>query len=202
MGTASMNTHKILLLALGLLPSLNVFAAYQIQSNEVNLLPANCFRLSQSNFEPDAYKIVKTKRMGPSLGPHIQHFCHGKKFVIRADKTIGTKEESYNLKRAIGEFDYVLLHTAAENKNGRYNNYLALTSKEKARVLKRLNATLEAIQMYQQAIKYNPKSTRAYAELSDLYKSLGMNDEARKMLEVGLKQDPKSKSLQRRLDKL
>lgn len=202
MHKASMFNLKILLLTLGLVYSLNVFAAYAIRSNEVMLLPPSCFRLTPGNFEPDAYKIVLTKRKGPVLGPHMQHFCHGKKSVIRADRNFGTKEGRNNLQTAIAEFNYVLKHTTTDNKGGRYNNYLALTYAEKAQVLRRLKMTTEAIQMYQQAIKYNPKLSRAYAGLSDLYKTLGMNDEARKILEQGLKRAPKSKSLQRRLDKL
>ena len=198
----STNNLRILLLTLGFVYSLNVFAAYAIRSNEVLLLPPGCFGLSPGNFEPDAYKIVKTKRKGPKLGPHMQHFCHGKKSVIRADRNFGTKEGRNNLQTAIAEFNYVLKHTAADNKNGRYNAYLAITSVEKAKVLRRLKITAEAMQMYQQAIKYNPKLTQAYAGLSDLYKARGMNDEAREILELGLKRVSRPKSLQRRLDKL
>ena len=199
MGKASTNTLKILLLVMGLVHSLNVFAAYVIQSNEVMLPPPSCLRMSSTNFEPDAYKIVKTKRKGPALGPHMQHFCHGKKSLIRADRNFGTYLERNSLETAISEFNYVLSHTP---KNGSYNNYLAITCVEKAKALRRLKKTSESLKMYQQAIKYNPKLTKAYAGISDLYKTLDMNDEAREILEQGLKRVPKSKSLQRRLDKL
>ena len=64
------------------------------------------------------------------------------------------------------------------------------------------NMTTGAMEMYQQAIKYYPKLTQAYAGLSDLYKKQGMKDEARDILGLGLQRVPKSKSLQRRLDKL
>jgi len=197
------NKLKILLfLAVGLVLSQTVAAEYAIRSNEVMLLPPSCFGLSSGNFEPDAYKLISTKRKGPSLGPHMQHFCHGEKFVIRANNNLGTGEERNYLQKAIAEFDYVLLHTATDNKNGRYNRYLAITSTEKAKVLQRLKMSAEAMQMFQQAIKYNPKLSQAYAGLSDIYKDQGMKDEARKILEMGLKRIPKSKSLQRRLDKL
>ena len=198
------NNLRTLLLALGLVYTLDVAAAaaYAIRSDEVLLLPPSCFHLSSGNFEPDAYRLISTKRKGPVLGPHMQHFCHGEKSVIRANNNFGTEEERNNLQTAIGEFNYVLSHTATDNKNGRYNNYLAITSTEKAKVLQRLKMTTEAMQMYQQAIKYNPKLTQAYAGFSDLYKAQGMNDEAREMLELGLKRVPKSKSLRRRLDKL
>ena len=123
----------LLFLAAGFVLSQTVAAGYAIRSNEVMLLPPSCFGLSSGNFEPDAYKLISTKRKGPSLGPHMQHFCHGEKSIIRANNNLGTKEEHNDLQTAIAEFNYVLSHTAAENKNGRYNSYLAITSTEKAK---------------------------------------------------------------------
>jgi tetratricopeptide (TPR) repeat protein len=62
--------------------------------------------------------------------------------------------------------------------------------------------TAEAIQHYQLAIKAQPKYSQAYARLSDLYVELNQPDEARKVLESGLKAKPKSRMLQRRMQKL
>ena len=191
-----LNKLKILLfLGVGFVSIETMAAAgYAIKANEVMLLPPSCFGLSSGNYEPDAYKLIVTKRKGPVLGPHMQHFCHGEKYIIRANNNFGTKKEHNNLQNAIGEFNYVLSHTATDNKNGRYNNYLAITSTEKAKVLQRLKMTTEAMQMYQQAIIYNPKLTQAYAGLSDLYKAQGMNNEAREILEQGLKRVPNRKA--------
>jgi tetratricopeptide (TPR) repeat protein len=193
------NNLKMLVLVLGLVHTLDAAAGYAIRSNEVMLLPPSCFRMTSGNFEPDAYKIVKTQRKGPSLGPAMQHFCHGMKSVIRANNGLGTKDEHANLQAAIGEFNYVLEAVAAKNKNGRFNTYLAITSIEKAKVLQRLKMTADAVQTYEQAIKYNPKLPQAYSGLSDIYRDQGKNDEARKTLELGLKRAPNSKGLQRRL---
>ena len=194
------NNLKILLLVLSLIQAQNIAAEipYKIQSNEVKLLPSHCGALSASHFEPDAYKIFVTRPKTRSIGPHFHHFCHGKKYIIRANNNIGNKKErDYALEQAVGEFEYIL-----RRKNDLSNNYTAITSMEKARVLKRLNRISEAMPLYQQAIKYNPKLSGAYAGLSDIYKTQGMNEDAREILELGLKRIPKSKSLQRRLDKL
>jgi len=193
---------KILLIGYGLLHALVATAGYAIRSDEVMLLPPYCGSLGAEAFEPDAYKIFITKPKAPRFGPHMNHFCHGKKFIIRANNNLGNNAERGYLTRAAGEFLYVLNHTKADNKNGRFDTYLAITSIERAKVLQRLGDTAEAMQMFQQAIQYNPKLPLAYAGLSDIYMTQGMNDEARKILELGLKRIPKSKSLQRRLDKL
>ena len=200
-----LNTLKVLLLMSGLMHSLYAVAAYAISADEVVLLPPFCRSLSQQNFEPDAYKIVVKLPKSPppkSFGHHVHHFCHGMKDIIRANKTLGTREEQGNLQSAIGEFNYVLSATAHDNDRGQYNIILAITSTEKAKVLRRLKMTAESMATFQQAIKYDPKLAQAYAGLSDLFKELGMNDEARKILEQGLRQAPNSKSLKRRLNEL
>jgi tetratricopeptide (TPR) repeat protein len=60
----------------------------------------------------------------------------------------------------------------------------------------------DAIQHYRLAIKAKLKYTLAYARLSDLYVKINQPDEARKVLESGLKAKPGSRTLQRRLDEL
>jgi tetratricopeptide (TPR) repeat protein len=60
----------------------------------------------------------------------------------------------------------------------------------------------DAIQHYQLAIRAKPKYMAPYARLSDLYVKLNQPDEARKVLESGLRAKPGSSMLQRRLQKL
>lgn len=172
-------------------------ADYSISLEEIKLMPSFCRGLSLKNFEPDARRYATGSL--PKGMPHSQHFCHGLKFVVRANKKLGDKK---NLRNAAGEFEYVLSRKNVFNKNGGYNGYVALVSTESARVFKRLGNTAEAISTFQQAIKYNPKLPQAYAGLSDLYRDLGMDKESREILEKGLSRVPKSKSLQRRLSKL
>jgi tetratricopeptide (TPR) repeat protein len=62
--------------------------------------------------------------------------------------------------------------------------------------------TAEAIRHYQLAIKAKPNYALAYARLSELYIEIDQPEEARKILESGLKASPNSRSLKRRLEKL
>lgn len=172
-------------------------ADYLISLEEIKLLPSFCRGLSSKNFEPDARRYATG--VIPKGMPHSQHFCHGLKYVVRANMNPGDKK---NLRTAAGEFEYVLRRKNVFNKDGGYNGYVALVSTESARVFRRLGNTDEAVSAFQQAIKYNPKLPQAYAGLSDLYRDLGMNKESREVLEQGLSRAPKSKSLQRRLSKL
>lgn len=174
--------------------SADIYAeGYAITPDEARLLPPICHVKSELDLQ----------RRRSVLGPSSLHFCHGLKNVIRANRNIGDrKQERQNLNSALAEFEYVLGHTKKDNINGRYNNVLAMTSVEKGKIYYRLDQTAEAMQMYHQAIKYNPKLSQAYAGLSDIHLGLGQVEEARKVLETGLKQAPKSKSLKRRIEKL
>jgi len=166
---------------------------YAITPEEAKLLPPICQVKSENEKQ-------RTKSI---LGPAALHFCQGFKSVNRANRSLGNrKQERENLTAALGEFEYVLGHTKQDNINGRYNNVLAMTSIEKGKVYYRLGQKAEAMQMYHQAIQYNPKLPQAYAGLSEIYLDLGQVEEARKVLETGLKQAPKSKSLKRRVEKL
>jgi len=60
----------------------------------------------------------------------------------------------------------------------------------------------DAIKHYQLAFQVKRNYTSAYAGLSDLYVKLKQPDEARKVLEAGLKVRPGSRKLERRLQKL
>lgn len=167
--------------------------SYAITPEEAKLLPPLCTAKGE----------LAEQRMKAILGPHRLHFCHGFKYIVRANRSMGNRDaERRHLTSALGEFEYVLSHTKQDNRNGKYNNVLAMTSIEKGKVYNRLGQSPDAMQMFHQAIKYNPKLPQAYAELSDIYLDLGQNEEARKVLETGLKQAPKSKSLKRRIEKL
>jgi len=60
----------------------------------------------------------------------------------------------------------------------------------------------EAIKHYQLAIRAKPKYTLAYARLSELYLKLKQPENARKILQQGLKANPKSSMLKRKLEEL
>ena len=163
-----------------------------------------CLFLSADTF---AYQWEMTPEEARMLPPICQpatrslHFCHGLKFVMRANRSIGDRKAgAWEFEpRLLVSLSYVLEHPKQDS-TSRF--YFALASIESAKIYSRLDQNAEAIQMYAQAIKYNPKIPQAYAGLSDIYLDLGQVEEARKVLETGLKQAPKSKSLKRRFENI
>jgi tetratricopeptide (TPR) repeat protein len=100
------------------------------------------------------------------------------------------------LRAAIGEMAYVARHCSVN-----CSLYPELQSRW-GWALAADGQPSEAISHFQLAIRAKPKYIPAYAKLSDLYLDIGQPDEARKVLDEGLKVKPGSKMLQRRLKKL
>lgn len=178
------------------------WADYAITAQEVLMLPPTCLSLSDQNFEPDALRLAKTQRRAPLMGPHQQHFCHGKKAVIRATRSMNAKERRRLLRTAAGEFEYVLSRIASNEYKDRYGAYIAITSIEKAKVLEKLDDQPGAEVLYRQAIRFSPQLPNSYSALSDLYVQSGRIAEARSILERGLKNCRRTKGINRRLREL
>ncbi|MCB1879539.1 MAG: hypothetical protein H6964_01945 [Chromatiaceae bacterium] len=124
---------------------------------------------------------------------HVHHFCAALNTLKILDR--GTPKE-YELQGVIKEFDYVLTQSP--------KNFplIPLINVEKGKVLLRLNQRGEAVREFLNAIKFKPNYTLPYAVLSDYYVQYGQEEEAKSILEEGLKHSPKSKMLMRRLAKL
>lgn len=155
---------------------------------------------------PEERKMLPHYCRGGKFGVPVHysnHLCYGLNFINRADKTLknGTDKQFY-LAKAVGEFQAVISHTQKKNTDGRYNTYLSVVSRYQAEVFERQQKFGEAIRAYEQSIRYHPKQSKAYSQLSDMFKRRGMTKEAREILERGLKQMPNSKSLKRRLNRL
>ncbi len=131
------------------------------------------------------------------------HFCYGLNFINRANREFrNQKDKSFYLQKAASQFRSVIGHTEPKNSDGRYNTYLGVVSRYQADVFEIMGKTGEAIKANEASIRYLPKQTKAYIQLSNVFKRKGMLKEAREVLKRGLKQKPKSKILKRRLDKL
>lgn len=131
------------------------------------------------------------------------HFCYGLKFLNRAYKSLGNKSDrEWYLSEAVRHFAEAIDHTLDQKQPAHYAIYLGLLYRYQADAYKWQKKYTKAITGYQTAIKYNPKDTRAYASLSNLYKSRGLKQEAREVLEQGLKVLPNSKLLKKKLARL
>ena len=127
---------------------------------------------------------------------HMHHYCSGIYAEKKARSTIDPGKRNRWLGIVIQEMKYVGNHC---------NTRCVLYPELHARLgwaLGESGQIAEAIEQFQLAIKAKPKYTLAYARLADLYVEIKQPDEARKILEAGLKAKRGSRALQRRLDKL
>ena len=127
---------------------------------------------------------------------HTHHYCSGIYAEQKARSTIDQQERKRWLRSVKGEMAYVSRHCSAKcafypELHTRWGWALAADGQPS-----------EAISHYRLAIRAKPKYVPAYAKLSDLYLEINQPDEARKVLDAGLKVKPGSRTLERRLKKL
>jgi hypothetical protein len=82
---------------------------YQPSPAELAMLPEACqARLGPDYKKNPAIKSTWSSRYGMHVWIHIHHYCHGLKFMNRAQFGQNAQHRSFYLRSAIGEFDYVL----------------------------------------------------------------------------------------------
>ncbi|MBS3955279.1 MAG: bacterial transcriptional activator domain-containing protein [Methylomicrobium sp.] len=189
------NLRNILLVSVAIFSNSSVAQNAQdgslerITAKDLALMPPFCKGLSPGNYSEDAIHLRRTDIKQPK-GNHNHHFCH-------AMKDMGRRKYS----EAIKNFDYVITNSGDPNKlTPDFYPLLAANRLYRAEALVKLGKP-GALEDYKEAIRLRPKYIQAYAKLADYYINNGMKDEAIKTIESGLKQDPKSKGLHRRLKK-
>lgn len=146
-----------------------------------------------------ANKQTFIQKWGKTFGDatqHMHHYCDGIYSEQKAKSSISSGERNKYLDSTIHQMGYVsghcppgcVLYPELQTRWG-----WALGEKGQAG---------EAIKHYKKALQKNPKYTPAYAKLSDLFVEIQQPDEARKILQAGLKVKPNSSMLQRRLKEL
>lgn len=195
-----MNILKLLILISLFLASQWACGAYPGTDADFAVLPPYC----KARLRKDASYEVWNRRLGPDF-LHVHHYCAGLHTRNIGDKFytshIGDKLRSNNGREehyttAIGEMGYVLTHASPTFK------LLPKIYYDQGQMYETLGKTVEAMQVYQQSIKLNPKLPMPYAALSDLFKKQKNNKEAIMILEQGLKYKPTSKALLKRMEKL
>ena len=124
---------------------------------------------------------------------HMHHYCIALQAINQAQLSMNAPERRAAYNRVLTNIQYLeervspdlvlwpdILHNRARAEVGLGNTGAALTS-------------------LQRAIQHNAGYAPPYAELADLHVKLGQTDEARKVLEAGLAEQPNSRLLQRRL---
>ena len=175
------------------IPCQHLLAADAGWKQNTQLLPQYCKDRARGGQSPE---FSKWRRTFGDAYIHMHHYCNGVYAEKKARSTINQQERSRWLGAVIGEMQYVGRHCGAG-----CSLYPELHSRM-GWALGKNGQVAEAIEQFQLVIKVKPKYTLAYAQLSDLYVEIKQLDEARKVLEKGLKVKPGSRSLQRRLEKL
>lgn len=159
---------------------------------ELKLLPSYCTdKLVTKN------KARLQQLFGNRDWQHIHHYCFALNFINRArNALVNDSRQRYYLQNAASNLNYMITHTGPDfillpEIYIKYGNVLEMQGK-----------TLEAIDSYHKAIKVKPDYTSGYIALSEYYKGIGDIKQARKFLELGLENNPDSKSLKRRLSRL
>jgi len=176
-------------------PVQNLVAAPAGWKENVHLLPQYCKDRATAKGNPQD-PWAKWRRTFGKTYIHIHHYCNGSYAEQKAKLTANKKERLAFLGKVIGEMRYVSPACSKEcvlypELHSRWGWALGEQGK-----------VGEAIKHYQQAIRVKKTYTKAYAGLSDLFVKANQHDEARKVLKEGLAARPKSRMLQRRLQKL
>jgi tetratricopeptide (TPR) repeat protein len=127
---------------------------------------------------------------------HIHHYCSGIYAEQKARSTVDQQKRKRFLRTVKHEMQYVSRHCSKKcalypELHNRWGWALVADGQPG-----------EAIGHFNLAIQANPKYALAYARLSELFLDLNQPNEARRVLDEGLKAKPGSRMLQRRLREL
>jgi tetratricopeptide (TPR) repeat protein len=184
----------ILLFLIGIsIPWHNLTAASSDWRQNTQLLPPYCKDRAKGLHSAEFKKWRRT--LGDAF-IHMHHYCSGVFAEQEARSTINQQERQRWLRTVLGEMQYVSNHCSAK-----CGLYPELHSRW-GWALGASGQPAEALKHFQLVIRAKPKYAPAYAKLSDLYIEINQPDEARRVLDEGLKAKPGSSMLQRRLQKL
>lgn len=128
----------------------------------------------------------------------IHHYCWALVWAARGDRTRKPDMKIYYYDWAISDFGY------ASNPNRTRNSCLLLPEmKRRTGDLQRyLGNFIESVRNYREAIVLNPSMVLAYSGLSGAYVMQDLNAEAISIIKEGLKANPNSSFLKKRLQQL
>ena len=188
-----MHTILIFILVLTVTWQNSLADATEKWSNNTQSLPQYCKDRAKGAQSPEYSKWRKT--FGDAY-IHMHHYCKGAFAEQKAKMTLDKNERAHWLISAEVQMQKV---------SGACTTEHVLYPELHTRwgwALGEQGQVGEAIRHYQLAIKAKRNYTLAYVRLSDLYLDLNQPDEARKILESGLKARPDSRALKKRLKKL
>jgi len=183
----------LLTLFITFLPHTAFSNSYPKTEADFSKLPPYCKARMQQ--QKSANYQLWAKRLGGDF-IHVHHYCAGLHMLNKSWSTTNSKTREGILRGATGEISYTQKHSSPK--------FILQPemSFKKGSILMLLNDLVAAHKEFRKGIQLNPKYSRNYSALSDLYKKQGNIEESRYILEQGLTHSPKSKALKRRLKKL
>lgn len=163
---------------------------YEISDAEMKRLPPYCFARMKTAMNSPEYTLWRG-RIGQNFGDYY-HYCHGLNFINRYWGAKSAKERAFYLEQAKGEFDYMV---NAEKPDYTMRAELYANRGEVFRLMGKIG---EAVRDFQTSIKADPKQTRTYIKLAELYANGKEKARALEIISQGLRYNPDSKALQRR----
>jgi hypothetical protein len=89
---------------------------YAATPEEIAAMPEACqVKLSEEGRRNQALQDRWANQLGRVTWLHFHHFCHGLKFLNRANGTIDRQAKRYYLGNAVGEFNYVIERWPADS---------------------------------------------------------------------------------------
>lgn len=140
-----------------------------------------------------------SKRAG--CGGDFHHYCAGLWHLHTTQLSNPWLPRDHLLGEAVGEFQYTIDGCMRRNPNANAS-ILPEVFTNQGRAYVGLKKYSDAVRVFTEAIRRNPKYVDAYVELSGVFVLLNNTEDARKILEDGLKQSPGSKVLKARLNRL
>jgi len=178
---------------IGLLVGSVLVEAYPKSDRDFAALPKYCYaRMRGTEAESNVWK----NRFGRESYIHLHHYCSGLDYLNKANMSVDPKGRKLMLTKAIKQFDYIGKHAPSSFVLMPENYY------NRGMAMKRQKNISGALDSFQRSIRLNKKYTRAYAAISDIYSESGNKNDAKIILQQGLKVVPKSKALNRRLNQL
>lgn len=181
----------------------NALEPFGVTESELALMPPYC----QAKYgEDQGNQAINDKWRGIYgdqnwLNQH--HYCDALKFIVRANRSLGSKAElSYNLEQAQRGIEHMLASEQTPDWILRPEAHVHL-GKLYLRMIRVGKGTEgKAVQNFQQAILIQPNYEPAYSALSDFFADKGLKQKALDVIEEGLKHSPDSKRLLRRFKEL
>jgi len=149
---------------------------------------------------PDPQLRAKIHALDTSGCNGFHHYCWA---LIWANRGYFANSEDHALRRsffdwAISDLNYILANSEPGNTCSLFPE--TYTKMGEMKIL--INKPQEAETNYRAALKLKPGYAPAYAGLSDLYETQGHTDKAIAVLQAGLKVNPKSSALKKKLARL